>query len=286
MFDVEIAVGEYNLKVGSANIDDSGYFNTCACSGDGEGTGRRVEGVWSPTALVLSVAKGDSGGCTDCKQTSQAPAEITDGNLYVFDTYSGEEIDGKHSVFEGASGAMTFLLNGAEGDTVEFIAPPETARVTFTKTVEAKAVEGATAAENVPGVTVTETGVQTEEAVAAKAEEVEEPREAGEKQQVEAEAVVKPQEQATEVQPQQNAGERPEAAEAQNTQEVTQERKEETSQQQPEEHTGDVQLRNDNGDEGKVVNSRSDSDTAEKADVEEAEEERREEEEEEEDDLE
>ncbi|MGN7661201.1 MAG: hypothetical protein ACTJLK_01065 [Anaplasma sp.] len=137
MFDVEIAVGEYNLRVSSANIDESGYFNTCACSGDGEGPGRRVEGVWSPTALVLSVANGDSGGCTDCKQQSTTPVEINNGSLYIFDTYSGDqEIEGKHSVFEGPSGAMTFLLNGTDGDAVEFITPPATARVTFTKTVE------------------------------------------------------------------------------------------------------------------------------------------------------
>ncbi|ACZ48859.1 hypothetical protein ACIS_00172 [Anaplasma centrale str. Israel] len=133
LFDIEIEVGGEKLSVQNVAIEDgSGTFSTCACNGEQQ---KRVDGVWTPTYLVLSVGDEAAGACGSACSTDK---EIDKGQLYIFEQWADEVMLGdRHAHFNTASGVMKFAFTGDGNDTVEFIDATGPTTVKFTEAKKA-----------------------------------------------------------------------------------------------------------------------------------------------------
>ncbi|ASI48083.1 hypothetical protein AOV_04970 [Anaplasma ovis str. Haibei] len=138
LFDIDIEVGGEKLTVQNVDVKDDGTFNTCACNGNNQQ--KRVDGVWTPTYLILSVGDNTVGACGDagaCK-TDQ---EIDKGQMYIFEQWADDVmLNDRHANFNTASGVMKFAFTGDGNDTVEFVDAQGTTTVKF-KAHEDKAAE-------------------------------------------------------------------------------------------------------------------------------------------------
>lgn len=162
LFDIDIEVGGEKLTVQNVEVGEDGAFNTCACNGNNQQ--KRVDGVWTPTYLILSVGDNTVGACGDagaCK-TDQ---EIANGQMYIFEQWADDVmLNDRHANFDTASGVMKFAFTGDGNDTVEFVDATGPTTVKF-KAAETVAQPGSapTAAEpaTTAGNTAPATGAAT-----------------------------------------------------------------------------------------------------------------------------
>lgn len=116
LFDIDIEVGGEKLTVQNVDVKDDGTFNTCACNGEQQ---KRVDGVWTPTYLILSVGDEVIGKCSDACSTDK---EIDKGQMYIFEQWADDVmLNDRHANFNTASGVMKFAFTDDGNDTVEFV---------------------------------------------------------------------------------------------------------------------------------------------------------------------
>ena len=115
LFDIDIEVGGEKLTVQNVDVKDDGTFNTCACNGEQQ---KRVDGVWTPTYLILSVGDEVVGKCSDACSTDK---EIAKGQMYIFEQWADDVmLNDRHANFNTTSGVMRFAFTDDGNDTVEF----------------------------------------------------------------------------------------------------------------------------------------------------------------------
>ncbi|WP_262406094.1 hypothetical protein [Anaplasma marginale] len=129
LFDIDIEVGGERLTVQNVDVKDDGTFSTCACNGDAQQ--KRVDGVWTPTYLILSVGDGTVGACSDTS-ACKTDQEISKGQMYIFEQWADDVmLNDRHANFDTASGVMKFAFTGDGNDTVEFVDAQGTTTVKF-----------------------------------------------------------------------------------------------------------------------------------------------------------
>lgn len=165
LFDIDIEVGGERLTVQNVDVKDDGTFSTCACNGDAQ---KRVDGVWTPTYLILSVGDGTVGACSDTS-ACKTDQEISKGQMYIFEQWADDVmLNDRHANFDTASGVMKFAFTGDGNDTVEFVDAQGTTTVKFKvhekaevanpETTQTTATDGATQPGTVPNTEPTADG--------------------------------------------------------------------------------------------------------------------------------
>ncbi|RCL20039.1 hypothetical protein DOS86_01190 [Anaplasma marginale] len=159
LFDIDIEVGGERLTVQNVDVKDDGTFSTCACNGDAQ---KRVDGVWTPTYLILSVGDGTVGACSDTS-ACKTDQEISKGQMYIFEQWADDVmLNDRHANFDTASGVMKFAFTGDGNDTVEFVDAQGTTTVKFKTHEEVKpAGDGGTTDAPTTDVREVENGAKT-----------------------------------------------------------------------------------------------------------------------------